>query len=217
MSIGGFFGGSAQQLAMLQQQAAFNAFNQQALTRLQQQATQQGGLFNGLGQPYSTLNSYSIALPSAANLRAMLAASANVPRVRPSRIPSAGIRAGEIVAYRVWDILPDLMLSSITADHEWPVGVPMQAVDDHVANGLGIHCFKGIDSARGVADGLYGLMKVVGSIEIWGEIVEHDLGYRAQYAAIRSLDYIVNDRWVFLRGMRKRRLLNRIREKYGLT
>lgn len=31
-----------------------------------------------------------------------------------------------------------------------------------------------------------------GSIELWGEIVEHDIGYRAQYAKIRSIEFVSN-------------------------
>lgn len=210
---------SAQQLAMLQQQAAFNAYNQQLLTQFQQRATQE--FQNGLGQSPTTLYGRPITPADLANIRATTLYGYAYPDNRADKrrahacIPCEGIRAGEIIAYRVWDIR-DEILEAIASHFQW---LPNTPVDGDVRAGQGVHCFKTMASARRKAESMelcLGIIRVplaVGSVEIWGEIVEHEHGYRAQYASIRSIDDIVGQRTFFGRK-RYPRLLRLLRQKY---
>ena len=111
-----------------------------------------------------------------------------------ARVKHEGIRAGEIVAYRAWRVIvpglfrsgDDLLHSVHMRDYVWHPDEP--ASGDVRAHG--IYSFRdvirsGDDYGYGNGDGplLYGKVK------IWGEVVEHEAGYRSQFGKIASLDY----------------------------
>jgi hypothetical protein len=54
---------------------------------------------------------------------------------------------------------------------------------------------------------------VIGSVAMWGEVREHEHGWRSEYAAIRSITEITGDRDF----SSKQRLLRELREKYRCT
>lgn len=103
-----------------------------------------------------------------------------------SPIPHAGIQVGEIVAWRLWRA-EGYILKSLSAPVTWIPGKPMEG-----------------DPARrgpsGVYEGVYAVKScehpelfiyrqadphfVLGQVKLWGEIVEHARGYRAQFASI---------------------------------
>jgi hypothetical protein len=93
------------------------------------------------------------------------------------------IHPGEVPGYRVWHILGN-RLGSITASYTWRRGTKGPAdVDD----GGGFYAFKHIDAAREMIE-MAGRGRVaVGKIAMWGEIVEHEWGYRAQFAKVTEL------------------------------
>jgi hypothetical protein len=105
-----------------------------------------------------------------------------------------GIRAGEIIAYRAWRVMvpswserPDYCLHSVyKQDYVWDPEQPASGdVRFH-----GIYSFKQVIKSREQ----YGYSSagdplVFGSVKIWGEIVEHEDGYRSEFARIASLDY----------------------------
>ena len=53
-------------------------------------------------------------------------------------------------------------------------------------NDYGVHSFKSLGLALEYAHGPIDTM-VVGTIAIWGEVIEHERGYRAENACVASL------------------------------
>src|SRR5882762_3300669 len=97
-------------------------------------------------------------------------------------VEEAGIRAGEIRAYRAWRLGPDGLLRSMyMADYVWTPKDIEKAHDNHIAIGYGFHAYKTMERVRGEYCG-FGV--VYGEVALWGEVVEHEWGYRAQYAKI---------------------------------
>jgi hypothetical protein len=106
-----------------------------------------------------------------------------------------GIRVGEIIAYRAWRVIDsrwfrsgdDRLHSVYMRDYVWH---PDQPASGDVTT-YGIYSFR--DVIRSNED--YGYVKLsdgpllFGKIKIWGEVVEHEGGYRSQFGKIASLDY----------------------------
>jgi hypothetical protein len=110
-----------------------------------------------------------------------------------------GIRVGEIIGYRAWRVVESTWMrrtwmrrcdnrlhSVLMKDYVWLPDQPASGdVREH-----GIYSFKRVIRSReqyGFA--LAGGPLLYGSVKIWGEIVEHEAGYRSQFAKIVSLDY----------------------------
>ena len=55
----------------------------------------------------------------------------------------------------------------------------------------------------------YWLPCVIGSVAMWGEVIEHENGWRSEYAAVRSITEITGGR-----DFSSKRLLRELREKY---
>ena len=102
------------------------------------------------------------------------------------KIEEAGITVGEIVAWRAWRVFQGFLLS-VYADKAWSPDEPM---DGDVDKGYGVHAWRSSHDALH-----YGMNNVpgmvVGRVALWGTVVEHERGYRAQYAKPLSFDYIV--------------------------
>lgn len=108
-------------------------------------------------------------------------------------IENSGIRAGEITACRCWWHRDGRLFSVYMYDCEWLPNTPM--VGD-VFIGHGVHGFKDRTDlfmyttlalfSKNVFSKYNEL--VTGTVSMWGEMVEHERGYRAQYAKIISLD-----------------------------
>jgi hypothetical protein len=108
-------------------------------------------------------------------------------------LPRTSPTLGELIGHRAWKVEGGNLLRSFSAGSAWFPGQPMQdkvgknqEIDDH--NSSGVWAFKDpydlahqfwseIDSGG-----------VFGTVWMWGTVIEHERGYRAQYAAIRSLD-----------------------------
>ena len=144
---------------------------------------------------------------------------------REAAIEDAGIRAGEIIGYRAWIVRSELLMSVFWDGYVWqPKGIEHSAVVDPLW-GAGLHAFKTIKKATSDY-GFYGCPGdplVIGEVALWGKVIEHERGYRAEYAAIRRL-ISIKDRslgrhkthekgWRFWR--RNKRLAN-LRDKYGV-
>jgi hypothetical protein len=106
-----------------------------------------------------------------------------------------GIRVGEIIAHRAWRVMgpgwlrrkDDRLHSVLMSDYVWHPDEPASGdVRTH-----GIYSFRNV--IKSAAD--YGYDAAVrgpilfGKIKIWGEIVEHEAGYRSEFGKIVSLDY----------------------------
>jgi hypothetical protein len=112
-----------------------------------------------------------------------------------AKLRHEGIRVGEIIAYRAWRVIgpgwlqrrDDRLHSILMSDYVWHPDEPASGdVRTH-----GIYSFRNV--IKSTAD--YGYDSAVrgpflfGKIKIWGEIVEHEAGYRSEFAKIVSLDY----------------------------
>lgn len=114
------------------------------------------------------------------------------------KIENAGIHCGEVLAWRCWRLQSGLLKSAF---HEtiWAPSEPMQGA----ISTYGVHAWKTLSSTL-----QYGLSKerpvFVGQVELWGEIIEHEHGYRAEYAAIKTLDGCLGGNEETLFSLRKR-------------
>jgi hypothetical protein len=109
----------------------------------------------------------------------------NFPPLPSSFFADAGIVAGEVVAYRCWRLGSDGLLYSVfKKDFCWKPG---EIAEGDAARGTGIHAFKSLilmcQFASGHSEGY-----VTGTVYLWGDVYEHERGYRASKAAIRSID-----------------------------
>lgn len=141
----------------------------------------------------------------------------------PPAIENAGIRAGEIIAYRCWIVRvefdlatmePTGALVSVFKDTLWIPGVPMNGKPRPTCEGVyafktpeGLSCEYGALAALANGAGVTSI--VFGTVSMWGEVIEHERGFRAEYAKIRSLDFIGS-------GMPEGLLAN-LRKKYGVN
>jgi hypothetical protein len=112
-----------------------------------------------------------------------------------ARLRHEGIRAGEIIAYRAWRVSgpcwfrsgDDRLHSVFVEDYAWHPDKPASGnVRTH-----GIYSFRHV--VRSMSECGYTSVGdeslLFGKVKIWGEIVEHKLGYRSQFGKIASLDY----------------------------
>lgn len=101
-------------------------------------------------------------------------------------IEDTGIRAGEIIGYRAWMLTDRGRLSSMFACYEWTPGAVEKA--DNKFPWLGLHAFKTLRQAKAAYRCYTSNGTVVfGSVAMWGEVIEHERGYRAEYAAVHSI------------------------------
>lgn len=152
----------------------------------------------------------------------MLAAPSTYWNKDPKPIPHEGIVAGEIIAWRGWKVNHDLQLTSIFKDqHIWQPGVPMTG---DVRHEYGVHAFKDPSCVRDYCRDDLGhsshnylrntpkpttLAYAAGKVALWGEVVEHAWGYRAEFAKIISIEDVM-----CLAQVEKSRLLTDLRAKY---
>lgn len=99
---------------------------------------------------------------------------------------------GEIIGWRAWNIGSGGLLHAITMGVPWYPGEPMRARSpESLDAGEGIHAYKSLRLAQSMI--APSPCRVFGSVEMWGEVIEHDCGYRAEFAAVRSLDVIIGE------------------------
>ncbi len=114
-----------------------------------------------------------------------------IPTIEPEiSIESTGIEVGEIIAWRAWRI-KDGVLISLVMNTPW---LPNETVEGSL-KGFGEHGVRrGIYSFKKASDAWNGVDEtvpcVMGQVALWGEIVEHEDGYRAENARVHSLDFI---------------------------
>jgi len=110
------------------------------------------------------------------------------------RLRHEGVRVGEIIACRAWRVITPGWVRSdddrlvYMRDYVWHPDEPASGdVRTH-----GIYSFRDAIRAKyeytsttSIDDGPL----LFGQIKIWGEVVEHEVGYRSQFGRIVSLDY----------------------------
>lgn len=124
------------------------------------------------------------------------------------------IRLASLTNKTVWK--PGQALEAGIQPLKYALNPPM----DSVQNGYGVMAFKqrhdAIEIARDIiSDGFASaLYAVVGQVSLWGDVVEHERGYRAQFAQPKSFDNLVYY-YVPLK-MPPDRLMNCLRDMYGV-
>lgn len=142
-------------------------------------------------------------------------------------LENAGIRAGEIIAPRAWLVKRDPpTLHSIAMKDAWEPGTPMRGEPSKWS--AGVHAFKGLNYATRYVEDAYLWLSmfdnqatirwpdrkpidrifVLGTIKLWGEVIEHERGYRAEYGKVNTLDS--------MHPADTADLLPALRERYGV-
>ncbi len=207
-----------QQQMPMQQQLAQQAMREQALMQQQMYGYHQyGGIQHGSNWPAAqavcggalgTTNPTHTGWPYGYAFHAGGAAIYQ-SCCAPAPVEDAGIRAGEIEGFRAWLIggRSRTTLNSIVALHEWPSdGIMRGMPGDH--DGMGVHAFKTESEAQQQYSAMDKPM-AFGRVAMWGEIVEHEDGYRAEFAKITAIDSV--------QGVWLSWTLRRLRRHYGLT
>lgn len=88
---------------------------------------------------------------------------------------------GEIVAWRAWKFFNGCLLSPYRGT-PWKPGETIEAADPTKTSG-GIFAHKVREQVFEQENG----WDVVGTVLLWGEVVEHENGYRGQYARVGQL------------------------------
>jgi len=120
----------------------------------------------------------------------------------------AGVRAGEIIAYRAWRVQNGFLHSMHISDYVWTPKRIEKARLDNPYGGCGLHAYKTMERAKSEYHSLSYSM-AYGEVALWGEVYEHEWGYRAQYAKVIK---ITDMNLSMLRFYTKARL----RSKYGV-
>ena len=101
-------------------------------------------------------------------------------------LKSEGLRAGEIIAWRAWLVVGEQLMSVVADGKLWSETEPMAG---DPAAGYGVHAYKAphgplLDSyvQKGSANHW-----VIGEVALWGDVIEHEDGYRAEFARVHSL------------------------------
>jgi hypothetical protein len=115
------------------------------------------------------------------------------PSLYPSSRPikHSGIVAGEVTGWRSWRLKPDGFLYSMTNETKWVPGRPVSGIIDEY---LGVHSWREEQSLRNYINDWAPMPLetiVLGTIAMWGEVVEHKLGYRAEYAKVLAIKSMV--------------------------
>lgn len=203
--------GLAQRNAFLAQQGTSLAAQMQAVQQhLEQQALQQMGLQQHLQQRLlQQMGLQQAAYPLYSSTHSGLPLSGGYTELPPPPpLEDAGISAGEIIGHRVWRVKGGLLMS-MAVNKVWAPGEPMQG---EVKGGDGVHAFKSKSETLSQYYPYYGEQPTaLGTVALWGEVIEHEKGYRAEFGKVLSLDMVMGvGRW------RETRTLRTLRERYGL-
>lgn len=106
----------------------------------------------------------------------------------PQPLKTEAIKLGEIIAFRGWNITEGGFLKSMSANVIWGPGEVMEGKTKSMEEHCGVYAFK---TAKDFLSQLADDMDIYGRVALWGDIIEHENGYRAQYAKIIGLDYLL--------------------------
>ena len=158
-------------------------------------------------------------------------------RTKPA-LKREGVVAGEVVGYRCWKIEGGLLRSVYQKD-VWLPGQVLEGRELGDWDQRGIHAWKDkgskqyhdyIRSYLNQADDPFGRRlyflggdegevvarpaMVTGTVFLWGDVVEHERGWRAEFARVRSLDWLYPDETMM---GREQEALADLRASYSLT
>lgn len=146
-------------------------------------------------------------------------------------------RVGEIIGYRCWKVENGL-LRSVYQDDVWVPGKTLEGRELGDWDQRGIHAWKD-PASRQYSDYIRSYLRrddwlgpfilswsgvpsmrsidlrpamVTGTVYLWGDVVEHERGWRAEYARVRSIDWLYPDETMM---GREQQVLDELRIKYG--
>jgi hypothetical protein len=132
-------------------------------------------------------------------------------KTRDAAFGEPRIRAGEIIGWRIWRLCNGL-LQSVIFPYIWHPDVSDRSSSKRLA--YYNHAFRHKEQAeRDVPMHAFKSPVVIGSVAMWGEVIEHQYGWRSEYAAVRSIIKITGD----IRFRSRHWLLLELREKYRCT
>lgn len=122
---------------------------------------------------------------------------------RPEPLKDGGLKLGEIIGWRGWRITTEGFLHSMSADVLWAPGEPMYGNVKASIDHNGCYAYK---HARDFLKKHAGGLQIYGKVAMWGRVIEHELGYRAEWAKIISLDELLGPHTLTnnIRALRKR-------------
>lgn len=103
-------------------------------------------------------------------------------------LPDDGVVVGEIEGWRAWRVDDGWLYSTTFDDYEW---VPGEAAKGKADLTEGIHAFKTRKAAIQYHEART-FDCVVGKVALWGDMVEFDNGWHAQFAKPSSFDVYLN-------------------------
>ena len=113
------------------------------------------------------------------------------PSSPPAPLARSDIQVRDLIGWRVWRVTSAGYLQSLSASAIWLPDEPMTGiVGDY--DGRGVHVFTTRANAIAVVAN-HGGRFAIGSVKLWGEVVEHEQGYRAENARIMSIDDVIWD------------------------
>lgn len=122
-------------------------------------------------------------------------------------IEDAGVTAGEIIGYRAWMLdSKGFLRGMFMSDYVWLPGKVEHAPVVDRTWGAGLHAFKTLADAK-AQYGMYATPTAsvaFGRVALWGEVIEHESGYRAEYAAIEEIFDLWED-WSFTMKVKTRK------------
>lgn len=126
---------------------------------------------------------------------------------------------GKILAWRNWRYDQDsgLLCGPMLMECLWYPDGPMKSHELPSAGwGNGFHAYKDRTRASSCST-----IYIVGSVLLWGDIVEHQHGYRAEFAEVHSIDwvssYAATGSMPLFFEFRGRQLRKRLRALYGVN
>jgi len=147
------------------------------------------------------------ALAQQAQYLAQYPAIAQFPSATSPPLEDAGISAGEIIGHRAWRCSTGGLLQSMAVGTIWPPDEPMTGD----VRRDGVHAFKSQSDA--LTEYALTACRVVpvaiGTVMLWGEVIEHERGYRAEFARVDRINLICG-----VGFWRERRLLRRLSNRY---
>jgi hypothetical protein len=101
------------------------------------------------------------------------------------------MEVGEIKAWRIWRLGNEGVVYSPIINQPWWPGEVMRS-SPHAGSDDGIYALKTRPELRWPPSARASWPLVVGRVSLWGIVIEHDKGYRAENVRILSFDDIVS-------------------------
>ncbi|HYT43122.1 MAG TPA: hypothetical protein VEP90_12325 [Methylomirabilota bacterium] len=126
------------------------------------------------------------------------------------------IKVGEIIGYRCWEVVQSIsheepishfrvqyyvnesrmqyiwLRSFVSINTIWKPKIPISCCDEHSSWFWGVHAFK--DPKFLVRYLLkmhtHYIVVAIGTVKLWGTVIEHEKGWRGEFGAIRSIDQV---------------------------